>query len=116
MHARSKHWTHRIDWVLLLALIGLASIGVAFIYSAASVHGITDPEHWFQHRFVRQIFACVLGFGFAVGVCFVDYHLIARWSLYKIRSARQASMKRQKAFFDEIINLIRFFFTLGESK
>ena len=81
MHARSKHWTHRIDWVLLLALIGLASIGVAFIYSAASVHGITDPEHWFQHRFVRQIFACVLGFGFAVGVCFVDYHLIARWSM-----------------------------------
>ena len=81
MHARSKHWTHRIDWVLLLALIGLASIGVAFIYSAASVHGIADPEHWFQHRFVRQIFACVLGFGFAVGVCFVDYHLIARWSM-----------------------------------
>ncbi len=81
MNARSKHWTHQIDWVLLLALIGIASIGVAFIYSAASVHGITDPEHWYQHRFVKQILACLLGFGIAAGVCLVDYHLIARWSM-----------------------------------
>ncbi|MBT5926608.1 MAG: rod shape-determining protein RodA [Verrucomicrobia bacterium] len=81
MNTHSNHWTHQIDWVLLLALIGLASIGVAFIYSAASVHGITDPTHWYQHRFFRQILACLLGFGFAFGVCLVDYHLIARWSM-----------------------------------
>jgi rod shape determining protein RodA len=81
MNGHSNRWIYQVDWVLLLALTGLAVIGVSFIYSAASVHGITDPQYWYQHRYVRQIAAFLLGLGLATAICLVDYHLIARWSM-----------------------------------
>ena len=53
----------------------------AFIYSAASVHGLGDITYWYQHPFVRQIAALLLGLGIAVALCAFDYHVIARWSM-----------------------------------
>ena len=81
MNAPYNRWNQHVDWVLWLALAGLAAIGLAFIYSAASVHGLSDPQQWYQHRFVKQMFALGLGLGLAFALCLVDYHLIARWSL-----------------------------------
>ena len=52
-----------------------------FIYSAASVHGLGDITYWYQHPFVRQIAALLLGLGIAVALCAFDYHVIARWSM-----------------------------------
>lgn len=81
MNAPYNRWNQHVDWVLWLALAGLAVIGLAFIYSAASVHGLSDPQQWYQHRFVKQMFALGLGLVLAGALCLVDYHLIARWSL-----------------------------------
>jgi rod shape determining protein RodA len=81
MNAPYNRWNQHVYWVLWLALAGLAVIGLAFIYSAASVHGLSDPQQWYQHRFVKQMFALGLGLVLAGALCLVDYHLIARWSL-----------------------------------
>ena len=81
MNAPYNRWNQHVDWVLWLALAGLAVIGLAFIYSAASVHGLSDPQQWYQHRFVKQMFALGLGLVLAGALCLVDHHLIARWSL-----------------------------------
>ena len=81
MNAPSKTWWFRPDgWLWLPALL-LAAIGIAFIYSAASVHGLGDITHWYQHPFVRQIAALLLGLVIAVALCAFDYHVIARWSM-----------------------------------
>ena len=81
MNAPSKTWWFRPDgWLWLPALL-LAAVGIAFIYSAASVHGLGDITHWYQHPFVRQIAALLLGLGIAVALCAFDYHVIARWSM-----------------------------------
>ncbi|MGB1672033.1 MAG: FtsW/RodA/SpoVE family cell cycle protein, partial [Limisphaerales bacterium] len=81
MNAPSKTWWFRPDgWLWLPALL-LAAVGIAFIYSAASVHGLGDITYWYQHPFVRQIAALLLGLGIAVALCAFDYHVIARWSM-----------------------------------
>jgi rod shape determining protein RodA len=61
----------RVEWPLLLALLGLMLVGVAFIYSATMGN---------QTRTYSQMVWYGVGFLMAVAVCFVDYHLFARWA------------------------------------
>ncbi len=66
---------------MLLAVVGLLSIGAVFIYSATSGRLLGAGVEWYNERYVRQLFAGMLGLILAVGICFVDYRIIARWSL-----------------------------------
>ncbi len=68
----------RLDWQLLLALLGLMLVGGAFICSAKS--GL-DPVHWHQHFFVRQILWYLVGTAAAAAICLVDYRILARWAV-----------------------------------
>lgn len=65
---------------LILAVAGLLLIGMSFIYSATSGRSLEEIS-WLEERYVRQMLAALLGIGLAVGVCLVDYQIIARWSL-----------------------------------
>lgn len=70
-----------VDWPLVIALLCLMVIGAMFIFSATAYNESLNQQPWFQQRFVKQIFSYGLGIGCAAAICFVDYHLIARWSL-----------------------------------
>jgi len=77
-HLIEKHQT--LDRVQLLALAGLMFIGAAFVASATT-HGAFEAEKaWYAQIWFRQVIWYVLGGGIAAAVCFVDYHLLARWS------------------------------------
>ncbi len=69
----------RIEWLPLLGLAGLMTVGVLFIYSATQARA-TDLVPWYKELFVRQIFWCVLGVAAAAGVCLIDYRSLSRWS------------------------------------
>ncbi|MEW6161460.1 MAG: FtsW/RodA/SpoVE family cell cycle protein, partial [Verrucomicrobiota bacterium] len=71
----------RLDWPLILALLGLMVIGAAFIYSATSPNEILRSLPWYKQLYVKQIAAYVLGLTGAALLCLVEYHRIARWSL-----------------------------------
>ncbi|MCS1407674.1 MAG: Peptidoglycan glycosyltransferase MrdB [Verrucomicrobia subdivision 3 bacterium] len=66
---------------MLIVALGLVLMGAAFIYSATSGRLLTDSLAWYQERYVKQLFAAVLGAALAAAICLVDYRLIARWSL-----------------------------------
>jgi len=70
----------RVEWLQLLALVGLMIVGVLFIFSATQAR-VTDVLPWHKELFIRQIFWCVAGVGLAVTVCFIDYRSISRWSM-----------------------------------
>lgn len=71
----------RVDWFLLVAVLGLMVVGTAFIYSASSVHEGTTAAGWHQMRHVRQLCFYLLGLGVAAALCLIDYHILSRWSL-----------------------------------
>jgi rod shape determining protein RodA len=81
MNALSRPSPTQMDWYLILPALLLAGMGVAFIYSAATVHGLDDYMRWYQHPYLRQTLALLVGLGLGAAVCLVDYHSIARWSL-----------------------------------
>jgi rod shape determining protein RodA len=68
-----------VDMLQLLAVFGLMLISVAFVYSATTASE-TGPLAWYRQAAFRQIIWFVLGVGAAGAVCFVDYHVLARWS------------------------------------
>src|SRR2546423_2509859 len=68
----------RLDWQMILAIVGLMIIGVTFIYSAKPPSEITA---WYNQFYVRQIAWYVIGAGAAAAICLVDYHSLARWSM-----------------------------------
>jgi rod shape determining protein RodA len=68
----------RVNWPLILALLGLMLVSVTFISSAKPpVEGIA----WHRQFYVRQIIWFLLGTGAAVGICLVDYRSLARWAM-----------------------------------
>ena len=79
MLALGKDHQSRFDWLQLTAISLLMVIGVAFVFSATSTDTSVSPK-WYNQLFVRQIIWCVAGLGAAAVVCFVDYHVLARWS------------------------------------
>lgn len=70
----------RPQWGLILAVAGLLLVGMTFIYSATSGRSL-EGTPWFEEHHVRQLLAAYLGLWLAVAVCWVDYQIIARWSL-----------------------------------
>src|SRR5262245_13807435 len=72
----------RIDWLLVLSLLGLMVLGAAFVFSATTVSETARELPWYrQHYFVMQLLWYGVGIVAAVAVCLVDYHVLARWSL-----------------------------------
>jgi rod shape determining protein RodA len=69
----------RLDRLQLVALAGLMLLGVAFVYSATMVSESSATAPWYSHSWVRQIIWYVLGIGAALGVCLIDYRILARW-------------------------------------
>jgi len=68
----------RVEWTLIISILGLMFIGAAFIYSAKTWD---DSVAWHGQFFVRQIVWYVAGTLGAVAICFIDYHFLARWSM-----------------------------------
>jgi rod shape determining protein RodA len=71
----------RIDRLQIAALCGLMLLGALFVYSATMVGGSASLAPWYNQVWFRQIVWYGLGIGAAVGLCCVDYHTVARWSM-----------------------------------
>ncbi|MEW6304413.1 MAG: rod shape-determining protein RodA [Verrucomicrobiota bacterium] len=84
----------RIDWLMIAGLLGLMVYGLLFIYSAKSVEQTAsilqqyrDLNLWqfarwlFGQDYFKQLIWYAGGIGMAVAVCFVDYRILARWSM-----------------------------------
>src|ERR1700744_6297568 len=69
---------NRLDRLQLVALAGLMIIGTMFVYSATVHSSVGLP--WYDQNWFRQIIWYALGLAGAAAMCFVDYHIIARWS------------------------------------
>lgn len=70
----------RIDRLQIAALLGLMVLGTLFVYSATMVNESAVSTPFYNHTWFRQIIWYALGIGAAAGLCFMDYHTIARWS------------------------------------
>jgi rod shape determining protein RodA len=68
----------RLDWQLLLALLGLMLVGAAFIHSAKPG---SEATPWYDLLVVRQLFWYALGLAAAAVVCLIDYRILARWAV-----------------------------------
>src|SRR5438477_59531 len=71
----------RIEWPMLVALIGLMILGAAFIYSATSVNELARQVASYRQPFFKQIIFYLIGAGMGLGICLLDYRRIGRWSL-----------------------------------
>jgi rod shape determining protein RodA len=72
----------QIDWLLLAAVCCLMLVGTAFVYSASFADTSAQTLSWFRQIHVKQLIWYALGVGGAVGLCLIDYHTLARWSLF----------------------------------
>src|ERR1051325_7760820 len=71
----------RLDKLQLVGVIGLMLLGVAFVYSATTAGDSSEGVALINQLWFRQVVYYALGIGFAVALCFVDYHTLARWSI-----------------------------------
>ena len=71
----------RTDWLMLAALGGLMVIGAFFVFSATMVSEAAAQIVWYNQAWVRQILWYTLGLGAMTALVFVDYRILARWSL-----------------------------------
>ena len=74
-----RHW--KVDWLLLLALLGLMVVGTAFIHSARHATETSLQLPWFKQLFFKQLVWYALGAAGMFAVSLVDYQTLARWSL-----------------------------------
>lgn len=70
----------KVDWLMILAVLGLMMVGAAFIYSATSVSESGNTV-WYKQNHIKQIFYYGLGSLMAGVICLVNYHVLARWAL-----------------------------------
>lgn len=68
----------RIDWALILGLIGLMLVGAAFIFSAKFGN---DDVVWYNQFFVRQLFWYAIGSIAAIIVALIDFRILCRFAL-----------------------------------
>jgi len=68
----------RLDWQMILAVLGLMIIGVLFIYSAKPP---VEGGAWYRDYYLRQLVWYALGTVAAVVVCLMDYRSLSRWSM-----------------------------------
>ena len=70
----------RVDRLQLAAVFGLMLVGVAFVFSATMVNESAASAHLLNQLWFRQIVWYGIGTSIAIGICFVDYHTLARWA------------------------------------
>ncbi len=70
----------RIDKMQLAALCALMVIGTLFVYSATMGSDSAAAARFYDQTWFRQVVWYALGIGVAVGLCFMDYRTMARWS------------------------------------
>jgi rod shape determining protein RodA len=79
--AHLQHHESRIDRLQIAALCGLMLLGALFVYSATMVSGSASLAAWYNQVWFRQVIWYAIGAGAAAGLCCVDYHTVARWSM-----------------------------------
>ena len=81
MIALGQERQSKVDWMLVAAVTGLMTIGVAFIYSATSVSETAQVIPIYKQRWFLQMVWYCGGLTAAAILCLIDYHILARWSL-----------------------------------
>src|SRR5580658_2495197 len=71
----------KLDRLQLLALAGLMLIGALFVCSATLANPAFASLPWFDQMWVRQIIWYGIGIGAGAVLCFLEYHIIARWAM-----------------------------------
>ena len=71
----------RLDRLQLLALAGLMVIGALFVCSATLANPAIASQPWFDQMWIRQIIWYAIGIGAGTALCFIEYHVLARWSI-----------------------------------
>lgn len=82
MFEANLHEPHsRLDRLQAAAVGGLMLLGAAFVYSASTASETVSNAPLYDQTWFRQLIWYGLGLGAAAGVCLVEYHTLARWSL-----------------------------------
>src|SRR2546425_571660 len=68
----------RVDWQMMVALVGLMIVGVFFIYSAKPP---SETTVWYNQYHFRQVIWYLVGICAGTAICFIDYHSLARWAV-----------------------------------
>jgi rod shape determining protein RodA len=71
----------RLDRLQLAGLFGLIVIGTLFVASATLANPDIAAMAWYKQLWLRQIVFYVVGACAGVAICFVEYHIIARWAM-----------------------------------
>jgi rod shape determining protein RodA len=70
-----------VDRLQLLALAGLMVVGALFVCSATHANPAFATLPWYDQMWVRQIIWYAVGTGVGAAMCFLEYHVIARWAV-----------------------------------
>jgi rod shape determining protein RodA len=71
----------RVEWGLLLGILGLMVVGGAFIFSATAATDQLNNTIWYRNRFVTQVAYYTFGLLVAASLSLVNYRVVCRWSL-----------------------------------
>ncbi len=73
--------TAEVDWPMILAVLGLMTIGTLFIASTTLAREGAETLPWHRQEHYKQLIWYALGAGLGVAVCCLGHGPIARWSL-----------------------------------
>jgi rod shape determining protein RodA len=70
----------RLDRLQLAGLAGLMLIGTLFVASATLANPDVAALAWYHQMWLKQIVWYAIGAGAGAVICFLEYHIIARWA------------------------------------
>jgi len=70
----------RLDRLQLAGLAGLMVIGTLFVASATLADPAVAAMAWYHQTWLKQILWYAIGAGAGAAICFLEYHIIARWA------------------------------------
>ncbi|MCS7091283.1 MAG: rod shape-determining protein RodA [Verrucomicrobiota bacterium] len=70
----------RLDWLIWVPVLALSTLGLAFVASSTLATEELNRVPFWDRSWVRQGLWYFLGGMMAIGVCSVDYRVLARWS------------------------------------
>jgi rod shape determining protein RodA len=70
----------RLDRLQLAGLAGLMVIGTLFVASATLANPDVAALAWYHQMWLKQILWYAIGAGAGAVICFLEYHVIARWA------------------------------------
>lgn len=76
-----KPQTAEVDWPMILAVLGLMTIGTLFIASTTLAREGAETLPWHRQEHYKQLIWYAAGTGLGVAVCCLGHSSIARWSL-----------------------------------